>query len=265
MRKPLLPLYTMIFMFLYSYAYPAVPVGILPFNGDQPQAKRFEERVKQVLLEDGVISVVADDMLKKIMEIQEKAQALGSTWHDISKLKVAQYIMYGSVTGFRAQITVADVNAGVEIFNKSCDDIRNDYQVKKLIREAKELIALRSYQTADIPSEAKPHMELAKNFVSSLEMGDVSSYPYLGFYRDGGYRHPAGGDKEMAEKAKDFIKIVKPNLIKAKLIFNGIDTKSPSIIYLRVIAEKMGKKTKIRFGVMEMDDGSLGITNCDQE
>jgi hypothetical protein len=34
---------------------------------------------------------------------------------------------------------------------------------------------------------------------------------------------------------------------------------------LNIIAEKTGKKTKHKFGIMEMEDGSLGITNHELE
>jgi hypothetical protein len=247
-------------------ALAAIPVGIIPFEGEGQNPKNFEDLVRQIFTQHGVISIIADDSMQKVIEIHEKAQSTGSSYHDISKLNVAEYLIKGSVKDSRAQLAVIDVNAGSEIFSETFDYSKDKmYQIKKTVSSVKDLIVVKSSQRGGVPSDAKPYMEIVNNFVTSLEMGEISSYPYLGFYKEGAYRHPSADDKDLSMKGKDFVKILKPVLIRAKLIYNGIDTKSSSIIYLKIIAEKTGKRTKHKFGIMEMEDGSLGITNHELE
>jgi hypothetical protein len=110
----------------------AIPVGIIPFEGEGQNPKNLEDLVRQIFTQHGVISIIADDSMQKVIEIHEKAQSTGSSYHDISKLNVAEYLIKGSVKASTAQLAVIDVNTGSEIFSKSFDYSKDKmYQIKE--------------------------------------------------------------------------------------------------------------------------------------
>jgi hypothetical protein len=62
----------------------------------------------------------------------------------------------------------------------------------------------------------------------------------------------------MEEKAKTFLGVIRPNLSRAAISFAGMEAASPWM-YITVIADKLGKKTKHRFGIIELEGGALAI------
>ncbi len=249
---------------LFAVTAPAlkaqVAVGVIPFTGDEADRTLLEMRIRETLPRDGGISVIADSMMKDIIRIHETAQSLGSACHDICKLKVAEYLVCGSVSAGKASVKIIDVNTGTEVINRFVDFTGDkEYLSKKIAREIQNAILLHSSSSGrEAPDAAKPYMELLNQFAASLGSGDQASYQYISMYSDGAYRNPKSGSKEMEEKAALFLKVIRPNIVRAKLSYAGMDSKSPWM-YITVIADKLGKKTKHKFGIIELENGALSI------
>jgi hypothetical protein len=67
----------MIALFLLSAVniYAAIPVGIIPFEGDS-SAAAIESKVKDALVKTDGITVVADKMMDKVVKLHESAQTV---------------------------------------------------------------------------------------------------------------------------------------------------------------------------------------------
>jgi hypothetical protein len=261
MRKIILPMITALcFVFTSQALYAQAAVGVIPFTGDEADRSLLEMRVRETLPRDSGISVIADSMMKQIIEIHEKAQSLGSGYHDISKMKVAEYIITGSVTSGKANVKVIDVNSATEVVNRFADFTGDrDYHARKIAREIRDAIILHSSSKGrETPEDVKPYMEIIERLAASLGSGDEASYPVLAFYTDGSYKTPRKGDKGMEEKAAVFLKVIRPNLLRARLSYAGKDPKSPWM-YITVIADKLGKKTRHKFGIIELESGALAV------
>lgn len=238
-----------------------IPVGILPFKGNNAQLQSIENRMKEYLIKSGGISVIADKMLKEIMEIQEKAQSLGSSYHDISKLKTAEYLVSGIFDSGKLTITVIDVNKGTEIYSKSLNLSAGDpgHEATRVFKESRDAIFMDSSgKGREAGEEAAPYMQLLNSLVASLHLEGKHCYKHIVIYNNGKYVTPASDHKEMSQKADLFLKVIRPNLVRSKLSFLFLKS-NPPWVYVNVIAEKLGKKTKHKFGIIELENGSLGI------
>ncbi len=238
-----------------------VTVGILPLKGSDSDIKNIDNRIKSYLTRSGGLSIVEDKMLKEIIKVHEKAQSLGSAYHDISKLKSAEYLVTGSLEAGKLTLSAVDVNSGTSLFTRQANITSGDkgYRIRKLCSEIRSAILVHSAsKQREVPEEAEAYMDLLNNFVASLGKGKSAPYRYLVFYKDGKYQRPVKGDTSMEEKAGRFVMVLRRNLIRSKLTYIYLKSEPPWV-YLNVIAKKLGKKTKHRFGIIELDDGSLGI------
>jgi hypothetical protein len=254
------------FLMLNAYGLAAVPVALLPFEGDDKSVSDIESRVKQLLGKTSGISVIADKNMDEIMKVQQKAQVMGSSVHDISKLKVAEFLVTGSMSSGRLNLKAVDVNEGTEVYNQTFDvsGESGKRQLAKAVKEMGDKILFHSSsKNADVPSEAKPYMDIINRLVASLGSGDEASYRYMAIYLNGAYIHPDPENKKSVESAKLVLKVMRQELIRSKIYY--ISMKSESFwMYIDIIAEKTAKKTKYRFGILELDDGSLGVANYNE-
>ncbi len=261
LKKIIAALVLTLILLLSNNLFADVAVGLIPLKGNDKNRSKIENYIKETLSKSGGISIVADKMLKDILKIHEKAQSLGSAYHDISKLKTAEYLISGAINSGKLLLTVVDVNKGTEIFNKQIKiNVRNRYYaIRSLCKDLRDSILLQaSSKRRDIPEEAEPYMEILNNFVSSLKSGKKAPYKYVVIYYKGKYRFPDDKNKDIRKKADLLIKVVRPNLIRSKLTYLFLKA-NPPWVYVNVIATKFGKKTKHQFGIIELDNGSLGI------
>ncbi len=241
--------------------YAEITVGIIPIKGNDPNSSKYESRIKEHLVKEGGISIIADNLMKNIIEIHEKAQALGSAYLDISKLKTSEYLISGTVDSGRLTLVAVDVNKGLQIFSGEINLNSGDpssllRNISSQIREA--IIMDGAGKEREVPGEAAPYMQLLEKFKASLGSDAKESFRYILFYNSGKYQNPRPGEKDMENKGELFLKVIRPNLVRSKLIYL-FSKSSPPWIYINVIADKMGKKTKHKFGILELDDGSMGI------
>jgi len=257
-----------IFLFMLSFLiilnadiFAAVPVAVLPFEGDDSVNTDLQVKVKEILGKSNGITVVADKLMPQIMKIQENAQVSGSSYHDISKLKIAEFIITGEISSGKLTLKAVDVNEGTEIYNETVlvTGDSGKYQLTKAVKAMSDKILFQgASKQSEIPSDAKPYMDLITQLAASLGGGDESSYRYIAVYSKGAYIHPDSENKKAADSAKLMLKIMRQDLLRAKLYY--ISMKGESFwVYVDVVVEKAGKKTKFRFGILELDDGSLAI------
>ena len=252
-------------LLLTAGAYAAVPVAVMPFDGDDSNVLSVQARVKELLVKTDGLSVVADNLMPDLIKIHEKAQALGSEYHDISKLKIAEYMVFGTVSGGKLNLRAVDVNQGLEIYSTTIDVTGDSGRImKKTVREMADKILFRvSSRGEEVPSEAAQYMEVINGFTASLSKGDEASFRYMAVYSKTGYVHPASDNPKAVENAKRFLKVVRQDLNRAKITFISLKGEK-DWIYVDVVVEKGGKQTKFRFSLLELDDGTLGITACDE-
>jgi hypothetical protein len=238
-----------------------VPVAVLPFEGDSASVKKAEAMVKDLLVKTGGISVVADNLMAEIIRQHEKGQALGSTYHDISKLKVAAFLVTGSMSGNKLLLKAVDVNEGTEIYSGSVDLAASGYQysMKRGVKDITDKIFLGSTpMVSEAPPASQPYMEVINRLIASLGRGDEASYPFIAIYLGGAYRHPEVKVPKSAEIAKAKLKPMRQSLIRSRVTFLNMKNEG-SWVYVDAVADKAGKKTKARFGFIELEDGSLAI------
>lgn len=96
-----------------------VAVAVMPFSGDDPVKSEFQKIFTESLASGKQVSVVEQEKLKDIIKLHEQAQMVGSAYHDISKLKIAEYAVNGEFSSGLLQITAVDVNSGEKVFIKS--------------------------------------------------------------------------------------------------------------------------------------------------
>ncbi len=253
-------------LFMNAGLYAAVPVAILPFEGTEPKSTEYTSLVKELFIKTDGISVVADKFMQEIINIHEKAQAMGSDYHDISKLKIAEYLVLGNLSGNKLTLKVIDVNQGTEIYGSTVD-LSGDPKraLKKAVKDMSEKILFRvSSRGEEVPSEAAPYMDTINGFVNSLSQGDEASYRYMAIYSKGTYVHPDKDNKKSVDNAKRFLKLVREKLNNSKVTYISMKA-DKTWIYVNVIAEKSGKQMKIKFGFIELEDGSMAIGICDEE
>ncbi len=238
-----------------------IAVGIFPAKGDHPKKSEIEMFIKEQLQKCRGISIVADSMMKDIVEVHEKAQAFGSAYHDISKLKTSEYLVIASFDAQMFGIKAVDVNSGTEIFTKSLNLSQGDYNysLRSACRNLYDSILLHSSsRNEEIPGQAEPYMNLLSKFINSLKSADEESFQFLALYYKGKYQQPVNDDMKSATMAKTFLKAVRPALINSKVSFVIIEEETPwtSII---VVSDRNGKKQKHKVGFIDREDGSFGI------
>ena len=237
-----------------------VPVAVLPVVGSGDTGK-LEQEIRRSVTALGGLAVIGDNELKQVMDLHEKAQAMGSEAHDISKIKVAEYMVKAVLDGGKAGITAIAVNTNVEIFNNCFQyDGASSYTTTHQLRKLSDAIMMDAYAVSrKLPSGVEHYMKAAGDLVQSLGMGEQASYPYLAFYSGGMYKHPEAGDKKLEQCARIMLGELRPRLDRSRLIFGGIAPQT-NLVTIYVFAEKLGKKTKHKFDFMDLPDGSLGIT-----
>lgn len=238
-----------------------VPVAVLPIQGGDGESKKLEQDIRRAVSEAGCLSVIGDNELKQVMDLHEKAQALGSEALDVSKLKVAEYMVKASIDAGKASITAIAVNSNTELFNKSIQfPGTGTYGVAHELKALRDSIILDAYSVErKLPQGTEPYMKALRDLVQSLVMGEQASYPYLAFYAAGAFKHPEAGNKTLERSAKVMLGEIRPRLTRSRLIFGGIAPQS-SLVTIYVFADKLGKKTKHKFDFMDLPDGTLGIT-----
>lgn len=246
-------------LFVSSSLSAGVPLGILPFKGDGA-IKKIEGSLKETLVKAGGVTVLADSAMKEIIKRHEAAQSLGSSYHDISKLKVAEYLLEGTIEGKSLRLKVIDVNTGALVFNQAVAVQGRAYYITSAARKIRQAVILHaSLKKREVPEDIAPYMDFLKEFARSLSRGDAASYPYLAFYYGGKYQRPVPKNLKLLETASRFLKVVRPNLVRSRLVYVDVKSKAPWA-YISVVAIKLGKKTMHRFGIIELPDGSIGIS-----
>ncbi len=240
--------------------YSQVPVAVMPATGHDGARETLTREIRQGVAALGGISVIGDNELRQVMELHEKAQALGSDAHDPGKLKVAEYLIKGSLEDGRAQISVISVNTNLELHNTVFQyNGVSKFSVEREIGKIRDAVYIDAYsKERKLPSGTAPYMKVLNEFTESLGMGDAASYHCIAFYSAGAYKHPETGNKKLEGMAKVFLGEIRPRLIRSKLIFAGTQQKE-NIVSVWIIADKMGSRKKHRFDFMDLPDGSLGI------
>lgn len=152
-----------------------------------------------------------------------------------------------------------DVNSGALVWSKSVEAGREDtvFPPRQKIRSA--VILHASSKKREVPEDVEPYMDFLNQFVKSLSRGKSASYPYLAFYYGGKYSQPSAKVPKLLQTAETFLGVVRPNLVRSHLVYVDVKSKAPWV-YISVVAKKLGKKTMHRFGIIELSDGSLGIS-----
>jgi hypothetical protein len=242
-------------------AHAEIPVGILPLKGECPCKNEVESRIKETMQKFKGVSIIADSMMKDIVDIHEKAQALGSTYHDISRLKVAEFLVTGTIEGKSLGLKGIDVNAGTEIFQKTVDisSSDRDYAIKSACAGLYDSILFSaSARTTEVSVGASPYVTIVQSFIGSLKSPDEDVYRYLALYSRGKYRQPVKDDKALVGMAKAFLQATRPALAGVKLSLLYLDEESPWT-NLFMVSDKRGMKQKHKFGIIEREDGTPGI------
>lgn len=260
---------SLIIIFVISIStglFPQVPVAVLPAQGSDGAKETLSQEIRQGIAALGGISVIGDNELRQVMEFHEKAQALGSDAHDPSRLKVAEYIVKGTLEDGRARISVISVNTNLELHNTVFQyNGTSKFSIESEIGKIRDALYIDAYsKERKLPSGTAPYMKSINELTESLGMGDAASYPYIAFYNAGVYKHPEAGNKKLEGMAKVLLGEIRPRLIRSKLIFAGTQAKD-TMVSVWVIADKMGSKKKHRFDFMDLPDGSLGIIQFQPE
>lgn len=246
--------------------FPQVPVAVIPAQGYDEAKETLTREIRQGIAALGGISVIGDNELRHVMEFHEKAQALGSEAHDPSRLKVAEYMVKGTLEDGRARVSVISINTNLEIHNSVFQyNGVSKYSIEREIGKIRDAVYIDAYsKERKLPSGTAPYMKSLNELTESLSMGDAASYPYIAFYNAGSYKHPEGGNKKLERMAKVLLGEIRPRLIRSKLIFAGTQAKQ-NMVSVWVIADKMGSKKKHRFDFMDLPDGSLGVIQFQPE
>jgi len=258
-------LFFIIMLFLSTGLYAAVPVAVMPFDGDDSNASLMQLKVKEFLVKTDGIAVVADNLMADLVKIHEKAQALGSEYHDISKLKIAEYLVFGTVADGKLSLRAVDVNQGTEIYSATIEVSGDAARVlKKTVREMADRILFRvSSRGEEVPADAAPYMEAINGLVASLSQGDEAGFRYIAVYSKNAYVHPVPDNPKAVENGRRFVKILRQDLNRARVTYISMKSEK-DWIYVDVVVDRAGRQAKFRFGILELDDGTLGIASCDE-
>jgi peptidyl-tRNA hydrolase len=239
-----------------------VAVAVMPFSGDDPVKSEFQKIFTESLASGKQIAVVEQEKLKDIIKLHEQAQMVGSAYHDISKLKIAEYAVSGELSSGLLQITAVDVNSGEKVFIKSVPFADKDrrYLYQSLGASCRDAIVVAATEgkSRDVPDEAVVYMKELKKLADALAYGDEACYPFLAVYRAGKYVHPDAEHAPSVDKAKRFLKVFRPLVIRAELSFLSMERKDVFVL-VTFMATKAGTKTKHQIGLVELEDGTLGM------
>lgn len=247
-------------IFIAGTLFAQVPVAVLPPQG-QGDTRKLDQDIRRTLAEWGGLSVIGDNELKQIIDLHEKAQTFGSESLDVSKIKVAEYIVKASIVDGKANVCAIAVNTNLELCNTSfqCEGV-NSYSISIGLRPIRDAIMFDAYSSErKLPSGAEPYMKALRDLVQSLSMDEKASYPYLAFYSAGSFKHPEPGNKNLEKSAKVMLGEMRPRLVRSKLVFAGIAPQQ-NMVSIYIFADKMGTKTKHKFDFMDLPDGTIGIT-----
>lgn len=246
--------------------YAGVNVAIVPQKDAGPRQKKAQKIFTKELQSLGGIDIVEGKMLKKIMKIHEKAMAAGSSYHDISNLRAAEYLMTLEISPKEMSIKAVDVNTGTVVFSDSVGiSVKKNrrYRIKSLARRThRGLLTKAASKEREIPSEGKPYMDILQSFANSLKGPREAQYRHLVFYYKGKYTRPTVKNTALTGTAKRFIAVVRPALLRAKIEYLYIKP-GDNVVYLFVATKKFAKKSTHRFGIVELSDGSLAISTYD--
>lgn len=249
----------LVLLLLHSAAFAAIPIAFFPWEGNYRQKYKAEAKFREFLIRDGSIAIIDKQNRDKVLEIHKRAQSMGSSYHDISKLNVAQFLLDGKIQEQTLILSLVDVNQGTEILSQSVQLSPHDFApLMSVAAKVKKLILSRGQMTSKVPEEVKSMMDHIQGFQKSLS-GDMSqSFPYLAFYSNNRFVHPASSDKMLVEKSEYLIRGVRKKLIRADLNYVRHESQGETIM-LTVMAAKYGKKSQHTFYIAELEDGSLGI------
>ena len=242
------------------FAQAQVTVAVLPFEGEAA-APAAQQSFTASLLRGGQIGVVADRAMKDILAIHEQAQLTGSSLHDISRLKTAEFIITGNIRSGVISVSAIDVNTSVIVFSKNAafSQASADSICRSLASQCRDALLLGvSGANREPPDAAKPYIAVLSSLVKSLAAGDDASYPFLAVYSKGNFVHPSAENKASADKARQFLKYFRPYFIRSNITFISIEKKSGNVL-ITCIIEKAGSKTKHQVGFVELDDGSIAV------
>lgn len=254
--------------FLMISSIPAIAettVALLPFAGENNSRAAMENKFREFLSRNRGISIISGEMMKQILKEHEKAQSLGSTNMDLSSIKTAEYLVSISVDPSNISVKAVDVNSGVDVFNKSVKIEAGPDFLRRLSAEMADSIILHSSsKQRDVPEEAQSYMSLITRLSQSLKQPDELSYPFISIYNKGKYVNPVKDDKVLADKAKLILRIMRPVLVNARVTFVSMETRQPWV-YIQAVSIKGGIKTRCRFGIIELENGSYSIGTFEQQ
>ena len=245
---------------LPSAVHAQISAAVIPFEGSD-DVQRAQQSFMRHLTQGGQIGVVNDKAMRDIMAIHEQAQLRGSSLHDISKLKLAEFIIEGNLRGGTLTITATDVNTGIIVFTKSipCAASYADSATRTIAIQCRDALLLGvSGADREPPDAAKPYPSVLASLVTSLASGDEASFLYLAVYSKGSYVRPDPENEHAAAKAKQFLKYFRPYFIRANVTFISLEKKAGNVI-ITCVVNKAGSKTTHQIGFVELDDGSVAV------
>ena len=251
--------------FIAALIFPAlaqaqIAVAVLPFEGGD-EAKAAQQSFSQHITRGGQIAVLADSAMGDILAIHEQAQLRGSALHDISRLKIAEFIITANISGANLTVSAIDVNTGVIVFTKSVQYTASagDAACRTLASQCRDAI-IRGISGADRepPDAAKPYLAVLGSLVASLASGDEASFPYVAVYNSGKYVRPSSDNQKAADKGRQFLKFFRPYFIRSNVTFISIEKKSGYVL-IHCVVNKSGSKTKHEVGFVELEDGSIAV------
>jgi hypothetical protein len=239
-------------------------VALIPPKDPSPQQKKAHSALEQRLANLTEISLIRKDQMKQILKLHTRGQQMGADNLDISGIKVAEFLILGKPAGDKIQWQLVSVNSAAVVFSRFLPLAQHrGYKLRSLADALRDKIVTNAnIKDQSVPQKVQPLWRVVQGYVKALGQGRQATYRYLGFYHKDGYKHPRQGVKNLVDQTKLFIKVTKKRLIRAQLHYLGMERQG-NIIYITFLADKYGKKTKHRFGLMELNDGSLAIIKYD--
>lgn len=237
-----------------------ITAAVIPFEGGD-DAQNTQQSFVRHLTKGGQIGIVDDSAMRDIMAIHEQAQLRGSSLHDISKLKLAEFLIAGNLRSGTLTVTATDVNTGIIVFTKSlpCAAAYAESATRTIAAKCRDALLLGvSGADREPPDAAKPYLSVLSSLVSSLTSGDEASFRYLAVYSKGAYIRPDPENEHTAAKAKQFLKYFRPYFIRSNVIFISLEKKAGNVL-ITCVVNKAGSKTKHQIGFVELDDGTVAV------
>ncbi len=238
----------------------AIPVAVLPVVGQHGQAQRLIASFARDLIREETVSLVSEDIKKQIFAIHKNAQQMNSGYHDISKLKLAQFLITPKIESNQLFFHLVDVNKGTTIVSRSVPlDRQSNGQIGALAKIFRDkIVEYGSFNAEDVPEEIKPFTQTIVTFVAALSKGNAAAYKQIAFFSEGKYKNPTTQQKSLQKRADFFISLLKKGLIHSKIFYLKHKNENGTL-FVSVISEKFGKKNHHLFLLKELDDGSIAI------